>query len=78
MGESNGIAPLLGGWVMPKAYSGACVSACLRKWKVGLAVTTEKFAASASTAIIYPLIGIKSRTPPSTPTLASTNTLEHF
>jgi transposase len=55
MGESNGIDPLLGGWAMPKAYSGDMRQRVIAEVESGASrrAAAEEFAVSASTAIIW-------------------------
>jgi transposase-like protein len=55
MGESNGIDSLLGGWAMPKAYSGDMRQRVIAEVESGASrrAAAEEFAVSASTAIIW-------------------------
>jgi transposase len=55
MGESNGIDSLLGGWAMPKVYSGDMRQSVIAEVESGASrrAAAEEFAISASTAIIW-------------------------
>ena len=55
MGESNGIDSLLGGWAMPKVYSGDMRQRVITEVESGASrrAAAEEFAVSASTAIIW-------------------------
>jgi transposase len=55
MGESSGIDSLLGGWAMPKAYSGDMRQRVIAEVESGTSrrAAAEEFAVSASTAIIW-------------------------
>src|SRR5882724_5310333 len=55
MGEANGIDSLLGGWAMPKAYSGEMRERVIAEVESGASrrEAAEEFAVSASTAVIW-------------------------
>src|SRR5262249_44997559 len=55
MGESIGIDSLLGGWAMPKAYSGEMRERVIAEVESGASrrEAAEEFAVSASTAVIW-------------------------
>src|SRR6516162_1866136 len=55
MGESIGIDSLLGGWAMPKAYSGEMRERVIAEVESGASrrEAAEEFAISASTAVIW-------------------------
>src|ERR1700751_4105599 len=55
MGESIGIDSLLGGWAMPKAYSGEMRERVIAEVESGASrrEAAEDFAVSASTAVIW-------------------------
>src|SRR5262249_33473845 len=55
MGESIGIGSLLGGWAMPKAYSGEMRERVIAEVESGASrrEAAEEFAVSASTAVIW-------------------------
>jgi transposase len=55
MGESIGIDSLLGGWAMPKAYSGDMRKRVIAEVESGASrrAAAEEFEVSASTAIIW-------------------------
>src|ERR1700747_1305602 len=55
MGEAIGIDSLLGGWAMPKAYSGEMRERVIAEVESGASrrEAAEEFAVSASTAVIW-------------------------
>jgi transposase-like protein len=55
MGESIGIGSLLGGWAMPKAYSGEMRERVIAEVESGASrrEAAEDFAVSTSTAVIW-------------------------
>src|SRR6266481_9167096 len=55
MGEAIGIGSLLGGWAMPKAYSGEMRERVIAEVESGASrrEAAEEFAVSASTAVIW-------------------------
>ena len=55
MGESIGIDSLLGGWAIPKAYSGEMRERVIAEVESGASrrEAAEEFAVSASTAVIW-------------------------
>src|ERR1700745_186017 len=55
MGEAIGIDSLLGGWAMPKAYSGEMRERVIAEGESGASrrEAAEEFAVSASTAVIW-------------------------